>query len=89
MQVLSVRSEASFLQEAADKINRIVQSSLVSAGESNQEELLSNNKIDETKSSNQDKLVRTGEITPFQAAEKSIEVEQCTGYEVEKLLQYK
>lgn len=81
MQVVSVRSESSVLQEASEKITRIVQSS---SKEINQENLIGDENGKETTNSNQDELVRTGEITPFQAAKKNTPSDSSTGYSLIK-----
>ncbi|XP_033218058.1 DNA excision repair protein ERCC-6-like [Belonocnema kinseyi] len=75
-QVVSVRSESSVLQEASEKITRIVQSS---SKEITEENLIGDKIGKETENSNQDELVRTGEITPFQAAKKITPSDSSTG----------
>ena len=77
MQVVSVRSESSILQETSDKIAQIAQSS---SHEINTENLIEDNKGKEKNSINQDELVRTGEITPFEAAQKNTGSNSSTGY---------
>ncbi|XP_043484540.1 DNA excision repair protein ERCC-6-like [Leptopilina heterotoma] len=70
-QVISIRTESSVLQEASERISEIIQSTNKSS-----------NVDDEIKKSNelnQNELVRTGEITPFQAEEKNNLHQQSTG----------
>ncbi|XP_051154646.1 DNA excision repair protein ERCC-6-like [Leptopilina boulardi] len=73
-QVISIRLESSVLQEASEKISQIIKNNKSSNKDTKQLE----SEIKNEENFNQNELVRTGEITPFQAEEK-INFQQSNG----------